>query len=225
VKAPHELLSRLLTAHPWHGIAPGDPAGSVTVYVEIVPTDTVKYELDKESGHLRVDRPQLYSSQPPSLYGFVPQTYCGDSVAARSAERSGKDKLRGDGDPMDVCVLSEKAFAHGGFLLKARPIGGLRMIDGDEADDKVVAVLDKDLGYGTIRDLPDAPKGVIDRLRHYFLSYKQIPGAGPRKVEISEVYGRDEAVEVLRRSIEDYRTTFGAPEERLQRLQKLLGEG
>ena len=225
MKTPHELHSRLLTAHPWHGISPGDPASSVTVYVEIVPTDTVKYELDKETGHLRVDRPQLYSSQPPSLYGFVPQTYCGDSVAARSAERSGKERLRGDGDPMDVCVLSEKAFAHGGFLLRARPIGGLRMIDGDEADDKVVAVLDKDLGYGTIRDLPDAPRGVIDRLQHYFLSYKQIPGAGPRKVEIAEVYGRDEAVEVLRRSIEDYRKTFGAPEERLRRLQALLGEG
>jgi len=192
VNAPHELLSRLLTAHPWHGIAPGDPASSITVYVEIVPTDTVKYELDKESGHLRVDRPQLYSSQPPSLYGFVPQTYCGDLVAARSAERSGVAPLRGDGDPMD---------------------------------DKVVAVLENDLGYGTIRDLADAPKGLIDRLRHYFLSYKQIPGAGPRKVEISEVYGRDEAVEVLRRSIEDYRKTFGAPEERLRRLQALLGEG
>jgi inorganic pyrophosphatase len=225
VKTSHKLGSRLLTAHPWHGIAPGDPRSSVTVYVEIVPTDTVKYELDKETGHLRVDRPQLYSSQPPSLYGFVPQTYCGDSVAARSAERSGKEKLRGDGDPMDVCVLTEKAFAHGGFLLRARPIGGLRMIDGDEADDKVVAVLDKDLGYGSIRDLPDAPTGIIDRLRHYFLSYKQIPGAGPRKVEISEVYGRDEAIEILRRSIEDYRETFGAPEERLQRLQALLGEG
>jgi inorganic pyrophosphatase len=225
VKAPHELLSRLLTAHPWHGIAPGDPEHCVTVYVEIVPTDTVKYELDKESGHLRVDRPQLYSSQPPSLYGFVPQTYCGDLVAARSAERSGRAKLRGDGDPMDVCVLSEKAFAHGGFLLRARAIGGLRMIDGDEADDKIVAVLEKDLGYGKLRDLPEAPEGVVDRLRHYFLSYKQIPGAGPRKVEISEVYGRDEAVEVLRRSIEDYRKTFGAPEERLRRLQALLGEG
>ena len=225
MNAPHELLSRLLTAHPWHGIAPGDPASSITVNVEIVPTDTVKYELDKESGHLRVDRPQLYSSQPPSLYGFVPQTYCGDLVAARSAERSGVAPLRGDGDPMDVCVLSEKSFAHGGFLLRARAIGGLRMIDGDEADDKVVAVLENDLGYGTIRDLADAPKGLIDRLRHYFLSYKQIPGAGPRKVEISEVYGRDEAVEVLRRSIEDYRKTFGAPEERLRRLQALLGEG
>ena len=225
MNAPHELLSRLLTAHPWHGIAPGDPASSITVYVEIVPTDTVKYELDKESGHLRVDRPQLYSSQPPSLYGFVPQTYCGDLVAARSAERSGVAPLRGDGDPMDVCVLSEKSFAHGGFLLRARAIGGLRMIDGDEADDKVVAVLENDLGYGTIRDLADAPKGLIDRLRHYFLSYKQIPGAGPRKVEISEVYGRDEAVEVLRRSIDDYRNTFGAPEERLRRLQALLGEG
>ena len=225
MNAPHELLSRLLTAHPWHGIAPGDPASSITVYVEIVPTDTVKYELDKESGHLRVDRPQLYSSQPPSLYGFVPQTYCGDLVAARSAERSGVAPLRGDGDPMDVCVLSEKSFAHGGFLLRARAIGGLRMIDGDEADDKVVAVLENDLGYGTIRDLAAAPKGLIDRLRHYFMSYKQIPGAGPRKVEISEVYGRDEAVEVLRRSIEDYRKTFGAPEERLRRLQALLGEG
>jgi inorganic pyrophosphatase len=109
--------------------------------------------------------------------------------------------------------------------LRARAIGGLRMIDGDEADDKVVAVLEKDLGYGKLRELAEAPEGVIDRLRHYFLSYKQIPGAGPRKVRISEVYGREEAVEVLRRSIEDYRTTFGAPEERLKRLQALLGEG
>src|SRR4051794_40435459 len=176
-----EKLFRLMfQAHPWHGVAPGDPAGVVEAYIEIVPTDTVKYELDKESGHLRVDRPQLYSSQPPSLYGFVPQTYCGESVAARSAERSGLAKLRGDGDPMDVCVLSEKAFAHGGFLLRARAIGGLTMIDGDEADDKIVAVLEKDLGYGKLTDLPEAPEGVIDRLRHYFLSYKQIPGLGPR---------------------------------------------
>ena len=94
-----------------------------------------------------------------------------------------------------------------------------------EASGQLVAVLEKDLGYGTIRDLDEAPKGLVDRLRHYFLSYKQIPGAGPRKVEISEVYGRDEAVEVLRRSIADYRKSFGAPEERLRRLQALLGEG
>jgi inorganic pyrophosphatase len=220
-----DLLSRMFTAHPWHGIPPGDPDDIVNVYVEIVPTDDVKYELDKASGHLKVDRPQLFSSQPPSLYGFVPQTYCGAEVAARSAERTGRAGIRGDGDPMDVCVLSEKSFAHGGFLLRARAIGGLRMIDGNEADDKIIAVLEKDVAYGTVHELSEVPTGVVDRLRHYFLSYKQIPGAGPRKVEIAEVYGRSEAVEALHRSVRDYRGTFGSPEERLARVLALAGRG
>jgi len=223
-----DALERLITimfqAHPWHGVPPGDPAGVIEAYIEIVPTDTVKYELDKESGHLRLDRPQRYSSQPPTLYGFIPQTYCGTRVGQRCSERCGVANIRGDGDPMDVCILTEKSMAHANFFLRARPIGGFRMIDGEEADDKIVAVLERDLAYGHLRDIADAPAGVIERLRHYFLTYKQMPGEPARTVRIAEVYDRVEAVEVLRRSLEDYREAFGDPQERTAQLARLIGQ-
>jgi inorganic pyrophosphatase len=219
------LVGIMFQAHPWHGVSPGDPAGVVQAFIEIVPTDSVKYELDKLSGHLRIDRPQRFSSQPPTLYGFLPQTYCGKRVGARCSERTGVPNIRGDGDPMDVCILTEKTMAHANFMLRARPIGGLRMVDGDEADDKIVAVLERDMAYGDLRDIADAPQGVIERLRHYFLTYKQMPGEPARTVRIAEVYDRVEAVEVIRRSIDDYRETYGAPEDRVARLVRLLGQG
>ncbi|HET6892049.1 MAG TPA: inorganic pyrophosphatase [Pyrinomonadaceae bacterium] len=203
----------LLQAHPWHGVSAGDKAPEiVSAYIEIVPTDAVKYELDKVSGHLRVDRPQRFSSMCPSLYGFVPQTFCGEQVAKLSAERTGATGIEGDGDPMDICVLTEKAFAHGSFFLQAKPIGGLRMIDGHQADDKIIAVLEADLAYGHIDDIVDVPKALIDRLKHYFLSYKQLPGDAPRRVEIVGVYDRAEALDVILRSLEDYQATFGGQE-------------
>jgi inorganic pyrophosphatase len=215
-----QLLKTLFQAHPWHGIEPGDPAGVVNAYIEIVPTDTVKYELDKRYGHLRIDRPQRYSSQPPTLYGFIPRTFCGALTGARCSERSGHPGLKGDGDPLDVCVLTEKSIAGGNFLLRARPIGGLRMIDGDEADDKIIAVLEKDLAFGDLHDIAECPPGVVDRLCHYFLTYKQLPGEPARTVNIAEIYDRVEAVEVIRRSIDDYRHDYGSPEKDLAKLLK-----
>jgi inorganic pyrophosphatase len=198
-------------AHPWHGVTAGVKAPElVNAYIEIVPTDAVKYELDKASGHLKVDRPQRFSSMCPALYGFIPQTFCGAEVAALCAERSGLDGIEGDGDPMDICVLSEKTFAHGSFFLSARPIGGLRMIDGQQADDKIIAVLESDLAFGGLMNIDDVPKGLVDRLKHYFLSYKQFPGDAPRKVEIVDVYDRDEALEVLKRGLKDYQEKFGS---------------
>jgi inorganic pyrophosphatase len=200
-----------LPAHPWHGVDPGPRTPEyVTAYIEIVPTDTVKYELDKASGLLRVDRPQRFSSLCPTLYGFVPQTYCGAEVGARCAERTGKVGIVGDGDPLDICVLSERSIERSGFLLEAIPLGGLRMVDGNQADDKILAVLAGDVIYGEARDLDAFPKTLVDRLRHYFLTYKQIPGEGALKqVEIAEIYGREEAHEVIRRSQRDYRGKFG----------------
>jgi inorganic pyrophosphatase len=198
-------------AHPWHGVTAGVKAPElVNAYIEIVPTDAVKYELDKASGHLKVDRPQRFSSMCPALYGFIPQTFCGAEVAALCAERSGLDGIKGDGDPMDICVLSEKTFAHGSFFLSARAIGGLRMIDGRQADDKIIAVLESDLAYGGLMNISDVPKGLVDRLKHYFLSYKQFPGDAPRKVEIVDVYDRDEALEVIKRGLKDYKEKFGS---------------
>ena len=219
------LIATMFQAHPWHGVSPGDPAGVVQAFIEIVPTDTVKYELDKASGHLTIDRPQRFSSQPPTLYGFIPQTYCGRRVGERCSERTGVAGVRGDHDPMDICILTEKAMAHANFFLRARPIGGLRMVDGDEADDKIVAVLERDMAYGELRDIADCPPGIVERLRHYFLTYKQMPGEPARTVRIAEVYDRVEAVEVIRRSLLDYRESFGAPEGRAAELSRLLGRG
>ncbi len=217
------LLAMRFAAHPWHGVPIGDGAPEeVMVYVEIVPTDSVKYELDKATGHLRIDRPQRYSSFSPTLYGFLPQTYCGESVGARCAERTGRGQVDGDGDPMDVCVLSERDVSHSGVLLRARPIGGLRMIDGNQADDKLIAVLDGDNTFGHLQDVWQLPPGVLDRLKHYFLTYKQMPGE-KRPVEIPEVYNRAEAHEMVRRSQADYAREYGDPSERVNTLLALLG--
>src|ERR1051325_923820 len=159
-KGLERLLGLMFQAHPWHGIPPGEDAPEVVnAYVEIVPTDAVKYELDKASGNLRVDRPQRFSSFPPTLYGFVPQTFCGERVAelCRRAGRDDSAAIRGDGDPMDICVLIERPAAHADFLVRARPVGGLRMIDGSEADDKIIAVMENDVAYGYIEDISQAP--------------------------------------------------------------------
>ncbi len=220
------LVSRLFQAHPWHGVparASEDP-DLYTAFIEIVPTDTVKYELHKPSGHLHIDRPHRFSSICPTLYGFIPQTYCAERVAARCTERTGLPSMRGDGDPIDVCVLTEKAIAHGNLFVRARPIGGLRMVDGTEVDDKIVAVLEQDVAFDHIRELADCPSGIVERLQHYFLSYKQRPDDSARKVRIAEVYDRAEALEVVGRSLEDYLAHFGAPEERLAELRRLIVE-
>ena len=219
----HELLAILFQAHPWHGVRAGTDAPNVfNAYIEIVPTDAVKYELDKPSGHLRVDRPQRFSSLCPTLYGFIPQTYCGDLVGELCSMRVNVAGIKGDGDPLDICVLTEKSFTHGDFFLRAVPIGGLRMIDGMEADDKIIAVLESDVAYGHFQDIVDCPGGLIDRLKHYFLSYKQLPNEAPRRVEIADVYNRAEAMEVIERSSRDYRARYGAPEGRVEELRRLL---
>ena len=198
----------LFRSHPWHGIDIGPNAPFVVMtYVEMVPTDTVKYEMDKVSGYLRLDRPQRYSNVVQALYGFVPQTITGERVADLCMERSGIRDIKGDGDAMDICILTEKDIAHGDILVRARPIGGFRMIDGNEADDKIIGVLDNDAVYGEYQDISDCPPIAIDRLKHYFLTYKDLPGE-KRHVTITEVYGREEALEVIRRSMADYSAIF-----------------
>ncbi len=218
------LLDALFSQHPWHGVNPGDECPRiVNSFIEIVPTDTVKYELDKRSGHLRVDRPHRSSNVCPSLYGFIPQTYCGSKIAELCSLRTGKGKMKGDGDPLDICVLTEKDVSHGNIFVRAIPIGGLRMIDGNEADDKIIAVLENDVAYGGYQDIDDCPAGLIDRLEHYFRTYKQLPGEKKRRVQIAATYNRKEAHEVIRRSIQDYRTDFASPEQRLLALRTILG--
>jgi inorganic pyrophosphatase len=203
-----ELLRLLFQAHPWHGVAIGAEAPRVvTAYIEIVPTDTVKYEIDKASGHLKVDRPQQFSNVCPTLYGLIPQTFCGQRVAAFGAAREGDGAvtaLEGDADPLDICVLSERGFSHGAVLLQAVPVGGLRLIDRNQADDKIVAVLKGDAAFGHCAEIGDLPEALIARLEHYFLTYKRPPGAPADAVQITSVYGAAEAREVIERSRADY---------------------
>ncbi len=195
-------------AHPWHGIPIGENSPEiVTAFIEIVPTDTVKYEIDKHTGYLKIDRPQKYSNIVPALYGFIPKTYCGEKIALLAQERSGREVMEGDGDPLDVCVLCEKIISHGDIICEARPIGGIRLIDKGEADDKIIAVLKGDEVYGAYQDLSEVPANVVERLKHYFLTYKNLPGE-TALIEIANVYGRDEAHEVIRTSVEDYKQSF-----------------
>jgi inorganic pyrophosphatase len=96
------------------------------------------------------------------------------------------------------------------------------MIDGEQADDKIIAVLEGDLAYGHIKDISQCPQALVDRLKHYFLSYKQFPGDAPRRVEIVDVYDRTEALDVITRSISDYQTQFGDHESRTKKLKRLI---
>jgi inorganic pyrophosphatase len=222
VKEPGRMLSLLFQAHPWHGIDPGpDAPNMVTTFIEIVPTDAVKYEVDKASGHLKLDRPQRFSSICPTLYGFVPQSYCGKKIADLCTRKTGKLVEKGDGDPLDICVLTERPITHGDILVNAIPIGGILMIDRGEADDKIIAVLESDLSYGQFTDITDCPATLIERLKHYFLSYKKSPD-GPEPVEIADVYDKQHAFEVIRTSFEDYRDTFGDPKANMNQLNRLM---
>jgi inorganic pyrophosphatase len=197
-------------AHPWHGVSPGNNVpNEVTAYIEVVPSDTVKYEIDKKSGILMIDRPQKFSNVAPALYGFIPQTYCGELIAGFASQKTGKLVANGDGDPLDICVLCEPNIPNGDFLLHAIPIGGIRMIDKGEADDKIIAVLKNDEVYAAWKDIQDVPEILINRLKHYFLTYKNIPGAEVPTVEITSVYGKQEAYEVINKSRLDYQQKFG----------------
>ena len=189
--------------HPWHGLSAGDDAPrSVNVYVEITPYDLMKYEVDKATGYLRLDRPQRTSSQPPALYGFIPRTYCGKRVAALSPGAE-----MGDGDPMDICVLSERPIARSEILVRARVIGGFQLLDGNEADDKIISVLEGDYVWGTANDLGDVPPVHIERLAHYFSTYKLVPGQPPR-IAITGTYGREHALRVITEAMRDYEDEF-----------------
>jgi len=190
--------------HPWHGLEVGpDPPELVHAYIEITPFDFVKYEVDKVTGYLIVDRPQRTSSQPPALYGFIPRTYCGTNVAALEP-----DADRADGDPLDILVVSERPIMHPEVILTARVVGGVRMIDTGESDDKIIAILDKDNFWADVNDIFDLPPALIERVRHYFATYKLSPGTDTQVV-IKETFDRRHALQVVEASMQDYLDDYG----------------
>ena len=150
--------------HPWHGLELGpNPPHVVHAYIEITPFDLIKYEIDKKTGYMWVDRPQRTSSQPPTLYGFIPRTYCGRRVQELSPTAE-----RGDGDPLDICVISERPMNRSEVILSARVVGLLQAIDGGEADDKVIAVLENDPFWRDTEDVSQLPNVLVNRLEHHF---------------------------------------------------------
>lgn len=189
--------------HPWHGLDVGpNPPSVVYAFVEITPFDLVKYELDKDTGYLMVDRPQDTSSLPPALYGIIPQTYCGDGVAALM---QGADQ--GDHDPLDIVVLSERSISRGDVLLRAHVVGGIPTLDHGHADDKIVAVLEDDALWGGITDISELPQGLITRLQHYFASYKTQPNE-LSEVVVGNLYNATHAKKVITTAMGDYQKTF-----------------
>jgi inorganic pyrophosphatase len=188
--------------HPWHGLPIGKkPPLHVNAYIELTPFDNIKYEVDKESGYLRVDRPQRTSSQPPALYGFIPRTYCGEQVA-----RLCPGAKKGDGDPLDICVLSERAITHSEIIVPSRVVGGIQLLDRGEADDKIIAVLDGDLMWDEVSDLHHLPKILVERLEHYFSTYKIVKGVSDAQIKVQQVYDSEHAARVVDAAIADYRT-------------------
>ena len=195
--------------HPWHGLEIGkQPPSLVNAYIEITPFDLVKYEIDKATGYLKVDRPQKTSSTPPTLYGIIPRTFCGDSVASLMP-----GSKRGDQDPLDICVVSERPITRAECIVSARVIGGIPMLDQGEADDKIVAILETDQFWCGTAELDQLPSPMIDRLIHYFSTYKltadNLESGMPAQVQIGKPYGREHAERVVRASIQDYQSEFG----------------
>ena len=168
----------------------------------------MKYEVDKDSGYLSIDRPQKYSNVIPALYGFLPQTYSGQQVAELCNKALERTDIVGDGDPVDICILTEKDIVHGDLLVKCRPIGGFRLLDNDEADDKLIAVMRDDAIYGKYHRIQDIPSQIIERLKHYFTTYKDIPGSDKRRTYLADIYDVEEAHDVIRRAINDYKENF-----------------
>ena len=187
--------------HPWHGLTAGGEAPRVVnAYIEITPFDLIKYEIDKASGYLRVDRPQRTSSQPPSLYGFIPRTYCGAKVAALCPGAE-----RGDADPLDICVLSERPITRSEVIVPARVVGGLQLLDRGEADDKIIAVVEGDFVWGNATEIANLPPIMVERLQHYFTTYKLVPGEKPQ-ISVQRVYGVEHAARVVAAAVADYQS-------------------
>jgi len=175
------------TNNPWHSISYGEDAPEVVrVIIEIPNESRAKYELDKETGMIKLDRVLFSSMRYPANYGFIPKTYCDDN------------------DPLDALVLSSVDL-YPNTLVDARVIGVMEMIDGGEQDDKIIAVANDDIEMVHINKLSDLPKHKLDYIRNFFEDYKKLEG---KSVEVKGFHEKERAIEVVKESIELYNQTF-----------------
>jgi len=181
------LMGLRYKSHPWHGIEIGlDAPKVITCFIEMVPTDTVKYEVDKVSGYLRIDRPQKYSNVVPALYGFIPQTYCDDN------------------DPLDIVILSQIEIQPM-CLVNAKVIGVMRMLDRGEMDDKIIAVADNDMSVNHINSIDELPRHFFRELKNFFEDYKKLEH---KEVVVEDFQNKETAIEIVKQSIIDYNNKF-----------------
>ncbi len=175
-------------AHPWHDVAPGDHAPEiVNAIIEIPKNSRAKYELDKPSGLLRLDRVIYSSVYYPANYGFIPQTY-------------GKDR-----DPLDILVLSQIS-VQPLCLLSAKVIGVMRMLDQGESDDKIIAVTDSDTSVNYINDIRELPQSFFDEIAHFFKEYKRLER---KEVVVEDFQDKQTAMDIVQVAIGDYKSKFG----------------
>lgn len=177
-----------MTNHPWHNVAIGENTPEfVTGIIEIPKNCRAKYELDKDSGLLKLDRVLYSSINYPANYGFIPQTYCDDN------------------DPLDILVISQIEIVPM-CLVKAKVIGVMRMMDGGEMDDKIIAVAADDMSFNHINDIDELPEHWIKELRSFFENYKVLEN---KTVVVEDFQNKKVAMEVIQQSIIDYKKKFG----------------
>lgn len=172
--------------HPWHDLPsrPPAPPDAVNALIEIPRGSKIKYEIDKPSGLLRVDRVLHSSVHYPANYGFIPRSYCGD------------------GDPLDILVLCSESVAPMSIIV-GRPIGMVRMLDRNEADDKIIAVHLHDPAFNEYREIEQLPRHLAREIQRFFLDYKQLEAR--KDIVAEEPVGRLEAERVIAEALELYR--------------------
>ena len=174
--------------NPWHKVSPGDRAPEVVNGIIEIPKNTrAKYELDKESGLLLLDRVIYSSMYYPANYGFIPQTYCDDK------------------DPLDVLILSQITVVPM-CIVSAKVIGVMRMIDNGELDDKIIAVAENDMSVNHISDIGELPEHFFKELKNFFEDYKKLEN---KTVKIEEFQDAGTAKKIIQQSISDYRQLVG----------------
>ena len=173
--------------NPWHDVSVGvDVPEIVTGIIEIPKNTRAKYELDKESGMLKLDRVLYSAMYYPANYGFIPQTYCDDD------------------DPLDIVVLSQIDIQPM-CLVNAKVIGVMRMLDGGEMDDKIIAVAANDMSVNHINSIDELPRHFFRELKNFFEDYKKLEN---KTVIVEDFQNKETALEIVKQSIVDYKEKF-----------------
>ncbi len=183
----HSTFTEKKYMNPWHDVSPGDNVPkTVNAIIEIPKNTRAKYELDKETGLLKLDRVLYASMYYPANYGFIPQTYCDDN------------------DPLDILVLSQITMQPM-CLVDARVIGVMRMMDVGESDDKIIAVAENDMSVSHIHNVTELPPHFFKELRNFFEDYKKLEN---KTVIVEEFQDKTTAMEIVDQSIIDYNAKF-----------------